>query len=100
MAVAVNSGLVDYPKGFDKVWSAPGLNIWRPQPPKGYVALGCFVSAEDGPPPLSALVCVHREVRPSPRQYVPVLENYVRTVTASCVYDQRKRRSRSHFKVW
>lgn len=59
----MNSGLVDYPKGFDQVWSAPGLTIWRPQPPTDYVALGCLVSTDEQPPPLSAVVCVHRKVR-------------------------------------
>lgn len=63
LAVAVNSGLVDYPVGFSEVWACEGLTIWQPKAPANYAALGCLITADGKPPPLSSVVCVHRQVR-------------------------------------
>lgn len=49
---AVNSGLVAFPVGYELVWEwapskpgDPGVALWRPIPPPGYVALGCVASS-------------------------------------------------------
>jgi vacuolar protein sorting-associated protein 13A/C len=44
IALAINSGLVAYPVGFTLVWESPGIALWRPIPPKGYVAMGCIAT--------------------------------------------------------
>lgn len=63
LAVAVNSGLVDYPVGFIKVWGCEGLAIWNPKAPDNYAALGCIITTDGKQPPLSSVVCVHSQVR-------------------------------------
>jgi Vacuolar protein sorting-associated protein 62 len=65
LAVAVNSGLVDYPVGFSKMWGCEGLTIWQPKAPANYAALGCLITTDGKPPPLSSVVCVHRQVKRS-----------------------------------
>ena len=62
LAVAVNSGFITFPKSFQRVHAQPGLYIWRPEPPKGYVALGCLATPEDTPPSLTDVGCVHSAV--------------------------------------
>lgn len=44
IAIAINSGLVTYPTGFTLVWESPGVSLWRPVPPPGYVSMGCLAS--------------------------------------------------------
>lgn len=63
LAVAVNSGLVDYPNGFKQLWASGGLVVWQPQAPAGYAALGCVVTTDGEQPALSSVVCIHRHVR-------------------------------------
>lgn len=63
MAVAVNSGLVAYPTEYQQIWSAAGGTIWRPVPPKHYVAAGDIFALDGEPPELSAMVCLHGELR-------------------------------------
>jgi hypothetical protein len=63
LAVAVNSGLVDYPVDFSKVWGCEGLAIWQPKAPDNYAALGCVITIDGKQPPLSSVVCVHSQVR-------------------------------------
>lgn len=48
IAVAINSGLVTYPTGYTLVWESPGISLWRPVPPAGYVAMGCVASVSTG----------------------------------------------------
>lgn len=62
VAVAVNSGLVAYPTGYDLVWRGAGVALWRPQPPPGYSALGCVAAEGSNPPQLTTVVCVHSQV--------------------------------------
>ena len=60
LALAVNSGLVAFPTGYDTVWSAPGIHLWRPKTPEGYLALGCLATTSTEAPSLTAMVCLHR----------------------------------------
>ena len=60
--MAVNSGLVAFPTGYDPAWSASGIHLWRPQPPKGYLALGCLATSGVEAPSLTAMVCLHHTV--------------------------------------
>ena len=60
LALAVNSGLVAFPTGYDTVWSAPGIHLWRPKTPEGYLALGCLATTSTEAPGLTAMVCLHR----------------------------------------
>lgn len=62
LAVAVNSGLVAYPVGFESGWSSQDITVWQPKPPKGYLALGCLVSSGSEAPPLTSMVCLHYAV--------------------------------------
>jgi Vacuolar protein sorting-associated protein 62 len=62
LAVAVNSGLVDYPVGFRQVWGCEGLTVWQPKAPANYAALGCLITTDGKQPSLSSVVCVHRQV--------------------------------------
>ena len=52
LTVAVNSGLVTYPKGYKKVWTGEGVSAWAPQPPEDYVALGHVAASGQQPPSL------------------------------------------------
>ncbi len=59
--VAINSGLVAFPVGYECVWTGPeteDLALWRPVPPPGYVALGCVAGARSAPPPPGLVGCV------------------------------------------
>lgn len=86
-ALAINSGLVAFPVGFELVWVHDGGGgsgsddsgeddtggggggggaraLWRPIAPKGYAALGCVASVgapgqEPAPPPVRSVGCVH-----------------------------------------
>lgn len=62
--MAVNSGLVAWPLGYECCWSAAeGLALWWPQAPAGYVAMGCVASSgTDEPPPTKLVVCVAEHV--------------------------------------
>ncbi|KIY91741.1 hypothetical protein MNEG_16223, partial [Monoraphidium neglectum] len=60
VAIAINSGFVRYPVSYQLVWEAPGVSVWRPVPPPGYVALGCVAAPGAAPPPLKAAVVAHR----------------------------------------
>lgn len=62
LALAVNSGLVAFPSGYDPVWSASGIQLWRPKAPEGYIALGCLATAGIEPPSLTVMVCLHHTV--------------------------------------
>ena len=65
VAVAINSGLVTYPSGYTLAWQAAGVNMWRPMPPPGYVALGCLAVPSEGdaePPPRQACVVLAMQV--------------------------------------
>lgn len=62
LALAVNSGLVTFPVSYDKVWSDPGIHLWQPQSPEGYIALGCLATPTPDPPAQTAMVCVHRSL--------------------------------------
>lgn len=68
VALAVNSGFVAYPKAYTRTYSAPGLTVWKPTAPDGFVAVGCLVtssedsSAPDEPPALTDVVCVHSSI--------------------------------------
>lgn len=59
LALAINSGLVAFPTAYDAIWSAPGIHLWRPRPPEGYIPLGCMATPTSDPPPLTALACLH-----------------------------------------
>ena len=59
LALALNSGLVTFPVGYDTVWSAPGIHLWRPKCPEGYIALGCLATTGIDPPSLTTMVCLH-----------------------------------------
>lgn len=55
-----------HPVDYEKIWDDTKTNarkhasIWRPIPPKGFVALGYAVSPQrDEKPPLTEVVCVH-----------------------------------------
>lgn len=59
--LAINSGLVAFPTGYDLVWSGSDSQefaIWRPLPPPGYVALGCVAGRRTVPPPPAVVGCV------------------------------------------
>jgi len=62
LALAVNSGLVAFPTAYDTVWSAPGIYLWRPRTPEGYISLGCLATSSNEPPSLTAMVCLHHTV--------------------------------------
>jgi Vacuolar protein sorting-associated protein 62 len=69
LAVAVNSGFVAHPLGYDLVWANGGVSIWRPQPPEGYRALGCIAGRGAARPSLTACVCVHHHACVEVRAY-------------------------------
>ena len=62
LALAVNSGLVAFPTAYDTVWSAPGIYLWRPKSPEGYISLGCLATSSNEPPSLTTMVCLHHTV--------------------------------------
>jgi hypothetical protein len=75
IAIAINSGLVTYPTGFKLVWESPGVSLWRPIPPPGYVPMGCIatlntihssstasISGSSEPPPRKICVVVAQQV--------------------------------------
>ena len=62
VAVAVNSGLVEFPTGYDRVWQGDRAALWRPRAPAGYAALGCVAAMGSDPPALTTVVCVHTQV--------------------------------------
>ena len=62
LAVAINSGFITFPQGYQLVHAQPGLCLWRPEPPPGYVALGCLATTEDKEPSLTDVGCVHKAV--------------------------------------
>lgn len=59
LALAINSGLVAFPTGYDVAWSATGIYLWRPRCPTSYIALGCIATSTSDPPSLTAMACVH-----------------------------------------
>lgn len=59
LALAINSGLVAFPTAYDAVWSAPGIHLWRPKCPEGYIALGCMATPTSEAPTLTAMACLH-----------------------------------------
>ena len=59
LALAINSGLVAFPTGYDLAWSASGICIWRPTCPQGYIALGCLATTTTDPPSLTSMACLH-----------------------------------------
>ncbi|KXZ49125.1 hypothetical protein GPECTOR_23g54 [Gonium pectorale] len=68
--LAISSGFVAYPTGYERVWcggsslgqdegdDGAGVALWRPLPPAGCVALGCVVGTRGCPPGLTAVGCV------------------------------------------
>ena len=62
MAVAINSGIVAFPTGYECVTTVGEVKIWRPLAPEGYVVLGCLAGAGSEPPAPSQMVCVHASV--------------------------------------
>ena len=60
LALAINSGLVAFPTGYDIIWSATGIYLWRPRCPESYIALGCIATSTNDPPSLTAMACLHR----------------------------------------
>ena len=56
----MNSGLVAFPTSYNIAWSAPGIHLWRPNPPEGYLALGCLATPSSDPPGQTAMVCIHK----------------------------------------
>lgn len=57
------------PTDYEKVWQDSGTGtkykgmIWRPIPPKGYVAMGCVTPKDSyDKPPLDAVVCVREDL--------------------------------------
>eukprot|EP00210_Caulerpa_lentillifera_P006209 g5933.t1 len=83
LCVSLSSGFVAFPTGFTPVLRLENkATIWKPVPPRGYVALGCLArkharSGERLPPSETACVCVHEEV-------------VVETVTGSCLWTDSK----------
>ena len=59
VALAVNSGLVAFPTGYDLAWSATGIHLWRATCPEGYIALGCLATSSTDMPNLTAMACLH-----------------------------------------
>ena len=59
LALAINSGLVNYPVRYESAFESEGLSVWAPVPPKGYAALGFMATAGPEPPALTAMVCPH-----------------------------------------
>lgn len=59
--MAVNSGLVMFPEGFDRVCGGGGVSVWMPRPPLGYVSLGCIATSGDSPPPNNSVACIHHK---------------------------------------
>ena len=59
LALAINSGLVAFPTGYDIAWSATGIYLWRPRCPESYIALGCIATSTNDPPSLTAMACLH-----------------------------------------
>jgi vacuolar protein sorting-associated protein 13A/C len=62
MCVALASGIVAWPLGFQKVWNGGTAVVWEALPPDGYTAIGCLVTTGDQPPWLNSMVCVHSAV--------------------------------------
>lgn len=58
--LAINSGLVAWPSGFECVWAAAeGVALWMPVAPEGYVSMGCVATpSREEPPPPKAVACV------------------------------------------
>ena len=63
IAVAINSGLVEFPTGYDLAWQKGNVSIWQPIAPPGYAAIGCLFGVGSEPPSPSTIVCVHQKVR-------------------------------------
>ena len=61
--MAINSGLVEFPTGYDLAWQGGNVCLWKPTAPPGYAPIGCVFGLGSEPPALSAVVCVHRQVR-------------------------------------
>eukprot|EP00884_Botryococcus_braunii_P010315 jgi/Botrbrau1/19285/Bobra.0073s0028.1 len=61
VTVAVNSGLVMFPEGFDKICTGGGVTVWLPRPPPDYVSLGCVATAGNGPPASNSVACIHQK---------------------------------------
>ena len=61
IAIAINSGLIEFPTGYDLAWQSGNVSIWQPKAPAGYAPIGCLFSVGSEPPPLSAVVCVHQK---------------------------------------
>ncbi len=57
--MAINSGLVAYPTGYEHVWESQGVHVWRPVAPPAHVAMGCVATTTASPPALKQVVCVH-----------------------------------------
>jgi len=65
IAVAINSGLVEFPTGYDLAWQQGSVSIWQPIAPAGYAPIGCLFGVGNELPPLSAIACVHQKVSTS-----------------------------------
>ena len=68
IAVAINSGFVEFPTGYDVAWHQGNVSIWQPRAPPGYAPVGCLFGVGSEPPPLSAVVCVHQKASVSPEE--------------------------------
>lgn len=62
LALAINSGLVAFPTGYNLAWSATGIHLWRPKCPESYISLGCLATSTKDPPSLTAMVCLHHSL--------------------------------------
>ncbi|MEU4955774.1 Vps62-related protein [Streptomyces lavendulae] len=92
-AKAASTPALASPTDYEQVWTDVGSggtykgSVWRPVPPKGYVAMGCVVPENTyEKPPLDAVWCVRRDLA-------------FRSAT-KFVYDDRKTRAKFRLSVW
>ncbi len=90
IAVSINSGLVEFPTGYDLAWQQGNVSIWQPIAPAGYAPIGCLFGVGTDPPPLSAIACVHQKVSTSLRKrgvmLVSSLQGCILSVDSAVAY--------------
>ncbi|KAK3283371.1 hypothetical protein CYMTET_8930, partial [Cymbomonas tetramitiformis] len=62
MVVRSLQALVMPPAEYTRVWAMPGVQVWLPVPPEGYVALGCLATRAGSKPPPQGIWCMRREL--------------------------------------